>query len=52
LNECMYKRHRAHFLSSEYSHHVYAHAPTLASSFHALGDEEASIVGISAIIPE
>ena len=47
----MDKRHRAHFLSSEYNHHIYAHAPTLASSFHELGDE-ASIVGIAAIIPE
>ena len=47
----MEKHYRAHLLSREYNHHVYAKAPTRAYSFHELGDE-ASLVGIAAILPE
>ena len=47
----MEKPYLTHLLSSEYNHHVYAKASALAYSFHKLGDE-ASLVGISAILPE
>ena len=40
-----------HLLGSEYNHHVYTKTPTLAYSFHELGDE-ASFVGIVANLPE
>ena len=43
--------YRAHLLSSEYNHHVYAKAPALGYSFHKLGDE-ASLMEIFTIIPE
>ena len=47
----MEKHYRAHLPNSEYNHHVYAKASVLVYSFHKLGDE-ASLVGISAILPE
>jgi hypothetical protein len=47
----MEKPYRAHILSSECIHHLYAKAPSLTYSFHELGNE-ASLVEISAILPE
>jgi len=40
-----------HLLGSEHNNHVYTKTPTLAYSFHELGDE-ASFVGIVANLPE
>jgi hypothetical protein len=40
-----------HLLGSEHNQHVYTKTPTLAYSFHELGDE-VSFVGIVAILPE
>jgi hypothetical protein len=39
LNECMEKLYRAHLLSSDYNHNVYATAPALTNSFHELGNK-------------
>jgi hypothetical protein len=47
----MEKPYRAHLLSSDYNHHVYAKAPTLVYLFHEIGDE-VPLVGITAILPE
>jgi hypothetical protein len=41
----MEKPYRAHILSSECIHHLYAKAPSLTYSFHELGNE-ASLVEI------
>ena len=46
-----FRTFRAHLVSSEYNHHVYTKALTLSYSFHELVDE-ASLVGIAAILPE